>query len=104
EEEGLRVASCRYLDARASDIEVPMGLGSRHLAAASVSKVTRAIGIVVSESAIVRVFEGGVFSWGHHSRIVAAKSTCLLQRHARDWIKDSTRGFKETTCRLTLLS
>jgi diadenylate cyclase len=60
DDEGLLVASCRYLDARASDIEVPMGLGSRHLAAASVSKVTRTIGIVVSESAIVRVFEAGV--------------------------------------------
>jgi diadenylate cyclase len=36
-----------------------MGLGSRHLAAASISKVTRAIAIVVSESAVVRIFEGG---------------------------------------------
>ena len=60
DDEGFLVAGCRYLDARASDIEVSMGLGSRHLAAASISKVTQAIGIVVSESAIVRVYEGGV--------------------------------------------
>jgi|SRR5688572_4550520 len=60
DDDGVLVASCRYLDARASDIEVPMGLGSRHLAAASISKITRAIGIVVSESAIVRIFEEGV--------------------------------------------
>src|SRR5262249_6173342 len=56
---GVLVAGCRYLDAKASDIELPMGLGSRHLAAASISKVTRAIAIVVSESAVVRIFEGG---------------------------------------------
>ena len=60
DDEGFLVAGCRYLDASASDIEVAMGLGSRHLAAASISKVTRAIGIVVSESAIVRVYEEGV--------------------------------------------
>jgi diadenylate cyclase len=37
-----------------------MGLGSRHLAAASISKVTSTTGIVVSESSIVRIFQGGV--------------------------------------------
>jgi DisA bacterial checkpoint controller nucleotide-binding len=47
------------LDAKASDIELTMGLGSRHLAAASITKVARAIAVVVSESAIVRIFESG---------------------------------------------
>lgn len=56
---GLLVAGCRYLDARASDIELPMGLGSRHLAAASISKATHTVAVVVSESGIVRVFERG---------------------------------------------
>jgi diadenylate cyclase len=59
DENGRVVAGCRYLDAKASDIELPMGLGSRHLAAASITKVARAIAVVVSESAIVRIFEGG---------------------------------------------
>jgi DNA integrity scanning protein DisA with diadenylate cyclase activity len=59
DEDGYLVAGCRYLDAKVSAIELPMGLGSRHLAAASISKVTRAIGIVVSESAIVRIFQDG---------------------------------------------
>jgi hypothetical protein len=40
-------------------VEIPLGLGSRHLAAASISKETGAIAIVVSESAIVRVFHSG---------------------------------------------
>jgi diadenylate cyclase len=57
--EGIVVAACRYLDASADDIHVPLGLGSRHLAAASISRRTDAIAVVVSESAIVRVFERG---------------------------------------------
>lgn len=59
DENGLLVAACRYLDAKASDIEIPMGLGSRHLAAASITKIARTIGVVVSESAVVRIFENG---------------------------------------------
>jgi diadenylate cyclase len=50
------IAACRYLNAAASPIEVPLGLGSRHIAAAHISAATRAIGIVVSESAVVRLF------------------------------------------------
>jgi diadenylate cyclase len=53
---GVVVAACRYLDAAASPIEVPLGLGSRHIAAAHISSATNAIGIVVSESAVVRLF------------------------------------------------
>jgi DNA integrity scanning protein DisA with diadenylate cyclase activity len=56
---GVVVSACRYLDATASDVTLPLGLGSRHFAAASISKVTRAICIVVSESALVRVFDDG---------------------------------------------
>jgi diadenylate cyclase len=53
---GVVIAACRYLDAAASPIEVPLGLGSRHIAAAHISSATNAIGIVVSESAVVRLF------------------------------------------------
>jgi len=58
-DEGVVVAACRYLDAITSDIDLSLGLGSRHFAAASISKVTKAIGVVVSESALVRVFADG---------------------------------------------
>ncbi|MER3426738.1 MAG: hypothetical protein C4334_01360 [Pyrinomonas sp.] len=58
-DEGIVVSACRYLDATASDVDIPLGLGSRHFAAASISKVTQAIAIVVSESAMVRVFDAG---------------------------------------------
>jgi len=53
---GVAIAACRYLDAAASPIEIPLGFGSRHVAAAHISSATRAIGIVVSESSVVRLF------------------------------------------------
>jgi hypothetical protein len=36
-----------------------MGLGTRHLAAAAMSRATKSVGVVVSESAVVRLFERG---------------------------------------------
>lgn len=54
--DGFVLSACRYLDAAASGVEVPLGLGSRHIAAANISSVTNAVGIVVSESAVVRLF------------------------------------------------
>src|SRR6185437_13339510 len=54
--DGFVLSACRYLDAVASQLEMPLGLGSRHIAAANMSAVTNAVGIVVSESAVVRLF------------------------------------------------
>jgi diadenylate cyclase len=54
--EGIVLSACRYLDAVAAQVEVPLGLGSRHIAAANMSAVTKAVGIVVSENSVVRVF------------------------------------------------
>lgn len=59
-DDGIVVSACRYLDASTGDIEMPLGFGSRHLAGAAMSRATKAVAIVVSESAVVRVFEGGV--------------------------------------------
>ena len=56
---GSVVSACRYLDAMSSDVALPFGLGSRHIAGASISAVTDAVAIVVSESAMVRVFDNG---------------------------------------------
>jgi diadenylate cyclase len=53
---GIVLSACRYLDAITADVEVPLGLGSRHIAAANMSAVTNAVGIVVSESSVVRIF------------------------------------------------
>lgn len=56
---GVVVAACRYLDASVEQIALPLGFGSRHLAAASISQRLGAIAIVVSESGVVRVFHAG---------------------------------------------
>jgi DNA integrity scanning protein DisA with diadenylate cyclase activity len=53
------VSACRYLDAFSEGINLPLGLGSRHMAAASISKQTKAVAVVVSESSIIRVFDDG---------------------------------------------
>jgi diadenylate cyclase len=55
-QDGLVLSACRYLDAVSANSELPLGLGSRHFAAANISAVTKAVGIVVSESAVVRLF------------------------------------------------
>jgi diadenylate cyclase len=54
--EGVFLSACRYLDAVATQVNVPLGLGSRHIAAANMSAVTNAVGVVVSESSVVRLF------------------------------------------------
>src|SRR5271167_2058991 len=54
--EGIVLSACRYLDAVAAQVNVPLGLGSRHIAAANMSAVTEAVAVVVSESSVVRLF------------------------------------------------
>jgi diadenylate cyclase len=58
-EAGIFLAACRYLDAPARGLKLPQGLGARHMAAAAISKATAAVGIVVSQTATVRVFKAG---------------------------------------------
>ena len=58
-DQGIVVSACRYLDAAASNVALPYGMASRHLAGASISQVTNAVAIVVSESSMVRVFDDG---------------------------------------------
>ncbi len=40
-------------------IDLPLGLGNRPMAAASITRQTNAIAVVVSESSVVRVFDDG---------------------------------------------
>lgn len=58
--DGVVQAGGRHLRASAEDIVLSKGLGSRHWAAAEISKATDAIAIAVSESTgTVRVFQDG---------------------------------------------
>ena len=58
-DEGVVVSAARYIDAVSESLSVPLGLGSRHMAAASVSKQTGAVAVAVSESSMVRMFDDG---------------------------------------------
>jgi DNA integrity scanning protein DisA with diadenylate cyclase activity len=58
-DEGVAISACRYINASSRGINLPMGLGSRHMAAASITKRTKAIAVVVSESSMVRIFDDG---------------------------------------------
>jgi DNA integrity scanning protein DisA with diadenylate cyclase activity len=58
-DEGIVISATRYINASSEGVDLPLGLGSRHMAAASITKHTNAIAVVVSESAIVRIFDDG---------------------------------------------
>lgn len=58
--EGIVLSACRHFEATLPPHNQPLGLGSRHIAAASISPSTGAIAIVVSESSVVRVYSAGV--------------------------------------------
>jgi diadenylate cyclase len=57
--EGHILSAARYIDAHSEDIELPLGLGSRHVAAASITRDTKAVAVLVSESSVVRILVGG---------------------------------------------
>lgn len=58
--DGVVQAAGRILDAPATGLTLSKGLGSRHWAAAAISKATKAIAIAVSESTgTVRIFQDG---------------------------------------------
>ena len=58
-DDGIVLSAARYVNASSEGIDLPLGLGSRHMAAASITKNTNAIAIVVSESSVVRVLDDG---------------------------------------------
>jgi DNA integrity scanning protein DisA with diadenylate cyclase activity len=58
-DDGIVVSAGRYLDTPAQGIDLPLGFGSRHVAAAAISNNTRAVALVVSESSVVRAFDDG---------------------------------------------
>jgi diadenylate cyclase len=101
---GTVVAACRYLDASVEQIDLPLGFGSRHLAAASVSQRLGAVAIVVSESGVVRVFHGGQIEatlipelWlldRHHTQLSVAAAGALEARRLGASPPSGSRGRK----------
>ncbi len=57
---GKIVSSYRYLEPSAEGVDIPKGLGARHMAAAAITRDTNAVAIVLSESdGLVRAFKSG---------------------------------------------
>jgi len=58
--DGIAVAGCLYLDVPADGVSVSKGFGSRHWAAAAISRKTQAVAVCVSQSTgTVRLFHEG---------------------------------------------
>jgi DNA integrity scanning protein DisA with diadenylate cyclase activity len=58
--EGIVERACQLVDTANADVTVSAGLGARHWAAAAISKSTKSIAVVVSESSgTVRLFQNG---------------------------------------------
>jgi len=59
-EDGVVLAAGRYLSASDEAVKIPLGLGARHAAAASITSTTKSIALVVSQtSGAVRLFKNG---------------------------------------------
>ncbi|SEV81981.1 diadenylate cyclase DacZ [Natrinema salifodinae] len=57
---GKIVSAYRYLEPSAEGIDIPKGLGARHMSGAAITRDTNAISIVLSESdGLVRAFKAG---------------------------------------------
>ena len=57
--EGVVESATRYFESSLPSGRLPLGLGTRHHAAASITAATDAVAVVVSESSVVRVINGG---------------------------------------------
>ena len=58
--DGTVEAACRIIDAPATGLTLPKGLGTRHWAAAAITNVTTSLAVVVSQSTgTVRLFQKG---------------------------------------------
>jgi DNA integrity scanning protein DisA with diadenylate cyclase activity len=57
---GKIVSAYRYLEPAAEGVDIPKGLGARHMAGGAITRDTNSIAIVLSESdGLVRAFKGG---------------------------------------------
>jgi len=70
-EDGRITAAGRYLEVepKVIDLMLPPGLGSRHIAAAGITKVTKAMAISLSESGTIRIFKNGLMLLEYNPRI-----------------------------------
>ncbi|AHL22178.1 MULTISPECIES: diadenylate cyclase [Thermococcus] len=70
-EDGRIVSAGRYLEVepKVIDLMLPPGLGSRHIAAAGITKLTKAMAISLSESGTIRIFKNGLMLLEYNPRL-----------------------------------
>jgi len=88
---GTVLSACRYFESQLPSSKQPLGLGTRHIAAASISGTTGAVAVVVSESSIVRLYAGGVLVneilpelWLLHRHMPHIAKPILTSDHAQN--------------------
>jgi DNA integrity scanning protein DisA with diadenylate cyclase activity len=88
---GTVLSACRYFESTLPHSKQPLGLGTRHIAAASISAMTGAIAVVVSESSIVRLYVGGMLVneilpelWLLHRHMPHIAKPILTSDHAQN--------------------
>jgi DNA integrity scanning protein DisA with diadenylate cyclase activity len=57
--DGVVLSAARYINADSTGINLPLGLGARHMVAAAITQASRSVAVVVSESSVVRIFHRG---------------------------------------------
>lgn len=78
--DGTVEAACRIIDAPTSGLTLPKGLGTRHWAAAAITKATTALAVVVSQSTgTVRLFQNGE---------VILRIAPMRHARAMKWVED----------------
>lgn len=82
DEDGCAIAAGTYI--QPSMECCLMGYGGRHLAAASITKRTRAIGVLISSSGIISVFKDGDEIYRDHSMTRTARYTERSERQGED--------------------
>ena len=88
--DGTTRSASRYFSASPEVIDLPLGLGSRHMAGASISLQTGAVAVVVSESSVVRLFDGGEIA----SEIIP--ELWMLRRHGSALLGESAAAPEAT--------
>jgi len=87
--DGIALSACTYITAPAEGITLSKGLGTRHWAAAAISKQTKAIAVAVSQSSgTVRIFHEGKVSL----HIEPFTRPMIWQRFRMDEGADPNRG------------
>jgi DNA integrity scanning protein DisA with diadenylate cyclase activity len=96
--DGTFISATRYINADSSGINLPMGLGARHMAAAAITRATTSIAVVVSRSSVVRVFgQGEIIAEILPEVWMLGRESIKIQR---PYVETKTDGLHVVSCEL----